>query len=130
MSSMMIILLIACGLAVVHNLAPTQIKTKALGLDWNMGPRDETPTTLPPVAGRLERARANFHENFVVFAALALMLEVTGHTGKLGVAAAALWLAARAIYLPLYAAGTPKVRTLVWAASLLGLVLMALDLIS
>lgn len=129
MSTMLIILLFACALAIVHNMAPSHAKTKAFGLDWNMGARDDNPGPVPAIAERYERARVNFHENFVIFVALALALEMTGNAGKLGVAAAALWLAARAIYLPLYAAGTPKIRTLVWSASMLGLLLMAVDLL-
>lgn len=129
MSTMLIVLLLACALAIVHNVAPSNVKTRKFGVEWNMGPRDENPGEVPPLAGRLERARVNYHENFVIFVALALALEITGRANGLGNAAAALWLASRVIYLPLYAAGTPKIRTLVWSVSLLGLVLMAGDLL-
>lgn len=128
MSTMLIILLLACALAIIHNLAPGHYKTAAFGSEWNMGPRDDAPGPVPAIAERNERARVNYHENFVIFVALALALEMTGNTSKLGVAAAALWLAARVIYLPLYAAGTPKIRTLIWSASMVGLMVMALDL--
>ncbi len=37
---------------------------------------------------------------------------------------AALWLGARIVYLPLYAAGVPVLRSLVWLASLLGIALL------
>jgi len=94
-----------------------------------MGPRDENPGEVPVVADRLERARVNFHENFVIFVALVLALEVTGRASGMGEAAAWLWIAMRVVYLPLYAAGTPKIRTLIWAGSALGLVLMAVDLV-
>ncbi len=127
MDPILLALLAGCVLALVHNLAPVQVKTKAFGTDWNMGPRDTDPGAVPPLAGRLERARVNFQENFVVFAALALALLATGHADKLGIAAAWLWIATRAIYLPLYASGTPKIRTLVWAVGILALVLMGAD---
>ena len=45
-------------------------------------------------------------------------------------AGAWLWLAARVIYVVLYATGIPVVRTLVWTASILGLVLMLIRLMS
>jgi uncharacterized MAPEG superfamily protein len=35
-----------------------------------------------------------------------------------------IYLIARAVYLPLYAKGTPKVRSLVWVASILGILLV------
>ncbi len=122
-------LIAACVLAIVHNLAPTHIRTKAFGRDWNMGARDTDPALEPPLAGRLERARVNYHENFVVFVALALLLIVTGRESVVGEAGAVTWLITRLIYLPLYAHGTPKVRTLVWTLSVLGLIAMAVDLI-
>ena len=34
-----------------------------------------------------------------------------------------LWLGARVVYLPLYGFGVPKVRTLVWMDSIIGLIL-------
>ncbi len=128
MSPMLIILVLACLLAVIHNLAPSHVKTKKFGTDWNMGPRDDTPGDVPALAGRLERARVNYHENFVIFVALALALVATGTADKLGIAGAALWLAMRVLYLPLYANGTPKIRTLIWMASMIGLMLMGADL--
>jgi len=35
-----------------------------------------------------------------------------------------IWLSARAVYLPLYAAGVPVVRTVVWTISAVGLVMV------
>ena len=121
-------LIAACVLAIVHNLAPTHVRTKKFGRDWNMGARDTDPAAEPHLAGRLERARVNYHENFVVFVALALLLIVTGRDSIIGEIGALVWLVLRLIYLPLYAKGTPKVRTLVWTVSLLGLIAMAIDL--
>ena len=44
--------------------------------------------------------------------------------GTLSVYGAGLYVAARALYVPLYAAGTPIVRTLVWTVSVIGLVMV------
>ena len=80
------------------------------------------------VAGRLDRALKNLLETYPAFIALALALVVTGKTGGMGAAGAWLWLVARVVYVFLYAAGVPVVRTIVWAASIVGLVLMLLHL--
>ena len=79
---------------------------------------------------RLLRALRNFLETYPAFIALALALVVTGKAGGLGATGAWLWLLARVLYVALYAAGIPLVRTLVWAASIVGLVLMLVRLIS
>ena len=42
---------------------------------------------------------------------------------------AATWFGARIVYLPLYLAGIPYIRSLVWAVSILGLALMLFRLL-
>jgi uncharacterized MAPEG superfamily protein len=59
-----------------------------------------------------------------VFAAAVLIAHVAGREGTLTLWGTGLYLAARVIYLPLYAAGIPFVRSLVWLASLLGIILL------
>jgi uncharacterized MAPEG superfamily protein len=85
------------------------------------GPRDD-PRPVGTVAGRLDRALKNFLETFPLFAAALLACVATGKVGgTLTVYGAGLYVAARAIYVPLYAAGTPVVRTLVWTAAMVGI---------
>ena len=95
-----------------------------------VGARDEKRLSRNLVAARLLRALRNFLETYPAFIALALALVVTGKAGGLGATGAWLWLLARVLYVALYAAGIPLVRTLVWAASIVGLVLMLVRLIS
>ena len=76
------------------------------------------------------RALKNLLETYPAFIALALALVVTGKTGGIGATGAWLWLLARVVYVVLYAAGIPVVRTLVWIASILGLVLMLIRLMA
>lgn len=118
------VLALACGLLLVHLFAAIRLKTQQYGTQWNMGARDEDLPPLNPVAGRLARAQANYQETFPVVAALLLALVVTGKTSDLTAAAAWVWLGARVIYLPLYWAGVPKVRTLVWGVALLALLVL------
>ena len=97
------------------------------GLKWNVGPRD-TPVELTGMAGRLQRAFANFRETFPFFAAAVLVAYLGGRLGTLTCCGAALYVGARAVYIFLYAFGVPVVRSLVWLASMvgLGLILAAL----
>lgn len=108
-------------LGFVHLFAATQVVTRERGLAWNMGPRDDTPPLRSAIAGRLDRAFANFKETFPFFAASVLALAVLGRHNGLTVWGAELYLAGRILYLPLYAMGVPVVRTLAWAAASLGI---------
>ncbi|AXJ94393.1 MULTISPECIES: MAPEG family protein [unclassified Sphingomonas] len=108
----------------VHVMVQGQTVTRERGLAWNAGPRDDADKPLGRMAGRAVRALANFQETYPAFVALALGLAVTGRTGGIGAIGAGLWFGARIVYLPLYLAGIPYLRSLVWAASMLGLALM------
>lgn len=93
-------------------------------LAWQMGPRDE-PRPLSPVAARLDRALRNFLETFPLFAVAVLACLAAGKAGtSLTIYGAGLYVAARALYVPVYAMGVPVVRTLVWAASIVGVVML------
>src|SRR5690606_32479976 len=108
----------------VHILAAGQAKTRQYGVAWNTGPRDADVPPPGPVAGRLIRAQGNFFETFPIAAApllLAGLLPLGSGTTALG---AALWLGARLLYLPLWVAGVPVVRSLVSSVSLLGMLLV------
>ena len=111
-----------------HVMLQGQTATRDRGLDWNAGPRDGDAKPLSPLAGRAARALANFQETYPAFIALALALAVTGRTGGLASTGAILWFAARIIYIPLYLFGIRYVRSLAWAASILGLLLMLIRL--
>jgi uncharacterized MAPEG superfamily protein len=82
------------------------------------------------LAGRLDRALMNLLETYPAFIALALALVVTGKAVGIGATGAWLWLTARVFYLVLYAAGIPVARTIAWFASILGLLLMLIRLMS
>ena len=95
-----------------------------LGVPYLVGARDEKRESKSLVARRLLRALHNMLETYPAFVALALGLVVTGKTGGMAATGAWLWLIARVVYVVLYAAGIPVARTLVWALSLVGLVMM------
>jgi uncharacterized MAPEG superfamily protein len=101
-----------------------------LGVKYLLGPRDENRVSSGIVAGRLLRALRNLLETYPAFIALALALAVTGKTGGWGAIGAVIWIVSRLVYVGLYAAGVPVLRTLAWFASIVGLVLMVVRLMS
>ncbi|MGE7469159.1 MAPEG family protein [Bosea sp. NPDC003192] len=113
----------------VHIGAQAIAATSELGSAWNAGPRDEDVRPQGVVAGRAERALRNYLETYPAFAVLAVALIASGRADGIGFIGGALWLAARIVYIPLYLAGVPYWRSLVWLAAVLGLVLMAARLL-
>jgi uncharacterized MAPEG superfamily protein len=113
-----------CVLAVVHIFVAVRFKTRQYGTKWNMGARDEDLPPPQPIVGRLARAQANFLETFPVMAAAILLVTAADLESRWTAIGALLWLGARALYLPLYAAGVPVVRTVVFLASIVGIALV------
>jgi len=89
-------------------------------MKWAAGPRDE-PMPISGVAARLERALRNFLETFPLFAAAVLAAAWAGKLGPLTLWGSALYVAARALYVPIYASGAYLVRSLVWFVAMAGL---------
>lgn len=98
------------------------------GMDWNVGPRDE-PRPLTGMAGRLQRALANYLETFPMFAAAVIVAYLAGRLGDLTFYGALAYVLARAVYVPLYAFGIPYARSAVWMISFLGIIAVLAALI-
>ena len=124
MTTELIALAWGCLLAVVHIWLPIRAKTQQYGLKWNMGPRDEAQPPASAMAGRLERAQANFFETFPIMIAAVAIVSIADAESRWTAIGALLWLGARAVYLPLYAFGVPVARSLAWTASVLGIALV------
>jgi len=118
------VLALGAVLLLVHVLLAGRYRTQQYGTAWNMGARDETLPPLNAIAGRLERARANFQETFPLAIVGLIGVVVAGKASDLTALAAWVWLAARIIYLPLYWAGVPRWRTLVWGIGTLALLMV------
>lgn len=114
----------SCVLALVHIFAAVRAKTAQYGTRWNVGARDESMPPLNPLAGRLARAQANFFETFPIMIAAVTIAVLRERTSEVTAAGAWIWLAARIVYLPLYAAGVPVVRTVSFLASLAGILMV------
>lgn len=100
-----------------------------LGPGYLFSSRDEGRVSKSIVAGRLLRALHNLLETYPAFIALAVALALTGKTGGIAATGAIIWLVARALYVLVYATGVPVVRTFIWFASIIGLVMMAIRLL-
>ncbi|GFZ94647.1 MAPEG family protein [Dyella caseinilytica] len=114
--------------SVVLGLVQLAIATTATlaqcGLGWMASPRDGTPVVLTGMTGRLDRANANFLATFVFFAALVLADHLLQRHTAMTVLGAQLYFWARLVYVPVYALGIPYLRTLIWTASIVGIVLL------
>ncbi|WP_422505533.1 MAPEG family protein [Stenotrophomonas sp. GZD-301] len=116
-------------LGIVHLFAASAATTRERGLAWNASARDGQTAPVRPLTGRLQRAQSNFMETFPFFAAAVLAVVLTQRQDGLTALAAQLYFWARVVYLPLYAAGVPYVRSLVWLASLAGILLLVWSLL-
>jgi len=114
-------------LALFQILLASTLRTQETGAKYNMSARDGEAPPPRPVTARLQRAQANLFETLPLFAAAVLIAHVSGSEGELTLWGCWMYLLARIVYVPLYAAGIPLVRSLVWLVSLagLGLVLFA-----
>ncbi len=117
----------AVVLGIVHAVATGQLGAAQLGLKYGMGPRDEKKT-LTGIPARVERAFANYMQTFPFFAAAVLIAHVAGRHSWLTTTGAELYFWARLVYVPLYAAGIPVVRTLAFLVATLGIVLILVAL--
>ena len=113
----------------VHIFIATRFKTAQYGREWNVSARDEALPAPNPVAGRLMRAQANFQETFPIAIVALFGVVIAGRTSQWTALGGWIWLGARAVYLPLYWAGVPVVRTIVWTIALIGLAMAILPLL-
>jgi uncharacterized MAPEG superfamily protein len=111
-------------LGVVHIVLASHSASLQRGYRWAASARDESVPPLTGIAGRLERALANFLETFPFFAALVLAVHITGSYGSLSKWGVLLYLGGRLVYLPLYAFDVYLVRSLVWNIATAGIFLL------
>jgi len=94
------------------------------GLLWNLGNRDAEARPLAGAAARAGRASWNFLESFPFFAAAVLAVLITNRSSATTALGSQLYFWGRLVYLPVYVIGIPYLRTLIWAVSFAGLVLV------
>lgn len=97
------------------------------GIPFAAGNRDE-PYELPAWAERSSRAHRNMLENFPVFLALVLVVELGGATNETTALGATLFLWGRVAHAILYIAGVAWVRTAAYFVSVAGLLMIASEI--
>jgi uncharacterized MAPEG superfamily protein len=124
------ILALGALLLFIHIFTATRFKTAQYGRKWNVGARDEALPPPSPVTGRTIRAQANFQETFPIAIVALLGVVLANRTSEWTALGGWIWLGARVVYLPLYAAGIPVIRTLVYTISLVGLAMVLWPLLA
>ncbi|MBU6298117.1 MAG: MAPEG family protein [Alphaproteobacteria bacterium] len=117
------ILFCAMALGLIQLVLAFLLTLPKVGVLYEVGPRDE-PKPLGTIGGRADRAFKNFLETFVFFAAAVLLNTVLGKHTAMSALGAQIYIWARLIYVPLYILGIPWLRTLVWIASFVGILMV------
>ncbi len=124
MSVELTMLAIASVLGLLQLLIAARTGNSQRGVRWNVGARDEAPPPVGKVAGRLERAFRNFMETFAFFAVAVILCALAARHNWATIWGAQTYVAARILYLPLYAFGVPVLRTLIWLLATVSILLM------
>ena len=128
MSSELTMLVWSVALTFVQMLVAAAGANFAVGLPTLAGNRDNVPA-ITGWAGRARRAHANMLESLVLFAPLVLVTEIANRNNYMTGLGVQLFFWARLVYAIVYIAGVPWVRTAVWAVSVIGLILIFLQLL-
>ncbi|HKY18817.1 MAG TPA: MAPEG family protein [Rhizomicrobium sp.] len=116
----------AVVLGLVQLVIAATLATKDQGLPYNLSARDLPPPPVTPLTARFQRAFGNFRETFVYFAVAVLVVTALAKNSPMSALGAQIYFWSRLLYVPLYAAGIAGARTAVWAASIIGLVMVLL----
>ncbi len=118
----------AVALCVVQMLIAVNTALPQVGLTGLAGNRDKMPA-LEGLAGRALRAHYNMLENLPLFVALVLAAAVGGRANAMTAMGAEIFFFARLVHAVIYLVGIPYLRTLIWLVSMIGLVMIFLQLL-
>ncbi|HXZ54302.1 MAG TPA: MAPEG family protein [Burkholderiales bacterium] len=118
----------ATALAIVQVLIAVGGAFMQVGLMKLVGNREDMPK-LVGWAGRAERAHLNILQSLVLFAVLVVVAVLTNRTNDMTLLGAQLFFWGRVAYALIYLAGIQWLRTLSWLVSIVGLVLIFLQLV-
>lgn len=124
MPTELLVLGLAAVLLVIHIQVAIRAKTSQYGVTWNTGARDEDVPPLGDVPARLERARDNYLETLPIAVIALFGVVLADKMSEVTAIASWVWLAGRAIYLPLYWIGVRYWRTVVWAIAMIALLVV------
>lgn len=121
-------LLLSTILTFVQVLVAAMGANQAVGLNTLAGNR-EGLGEIPGWAGRAKRAHLNMIENMVLFAALVLIAAAAGKANAMTAMGAMIFFWARLAYAVIYVAGIAWLRTLAWFVSVIGMAMIAWELV-
>ena len=124
----MLILLWTLALAFAQALIAVQGAMMQVGLPMLAGNRENMPV-ITGWAGRAARAHRNMLESLVLFVPLILIAVIARKTNNMTELGAQLFLWARLIYALVYLVGIPWLRTGIWGISVVGMLLIFLQLV-
>lgn len=125
---MVIWILAVLALYLVQINLPATFRVLQDGVLSYVGSRDNE-TTLSAYGQRAERAQRNLEESLFVFLSLGLLLVALDKQTEQAVLGAEVFFFARVLYVPLYVAAVPWIRSLVWVVGLGGLIAMVMPLV-
>lgn len=121
-------LLLSTILCFVQMLVAATGANQAVGLPTLAGNREGLPE-LKGWAGRAKRAHLNMIENLVLFAALVLIAVAAGKANAMTAMGAMIFFWARLAYAVIYVAGIAWLRTAAWFVAVIGMALIAIELL-
>ncbi|MDU8911864.1 MAPEG family protein [Aestuariicoccus sp. MJ-SS9] len=101
------------------------VAQRQVGTAYALSPRD-TPVQLTSLAGRAQRAMNNHFEGLILFSIACLVVTFSDRGDATTAACAALYLAARVLYVPAYLFGWAPWRSLIWSVGFLATTAMLL----
>ena len=121
-------LLFSTLLCFVQVLIAATGANQAVGLPTLAGNREGLPD-LTGWAGRAKRAHLNMVENMVVFTVLVLVAAAAGKANAMTAMGAMVFFWGRLAYAVIYIAGIAWLRTAAWFVSVIGMALIAIELL-
>lgn len=121
-------LLLSTILCFVQVLVAATGANQAVGLNTLAGNREGLPE-LTGWAGRAKRAHLNMVENLVLFAALVLVAAAAGKANATTAMGAMIFFWARVAYAVIYLAGIAWLRTAAWFVAVIGMAMIAYELL-
>jgi uncharacterized MAPEG superfamily protein len=106
--------------SLVLNHTPAIGRIKALGVDWGLSNREETPAVAPWI-GRADRAQRNHHDNLPMLAIVILIAHVTGKHDDGTAIASIIIVVARIAHSLIYIAGITTLRPLCYLGSIVAM---------
>ncbi len=125
----LLVLAASALLVTLQIVIAAQLGNRQYGLRWAASPRDAAVEPPGVLLGRARRALVNTLETWPLFAVAVLAVGLAHRFDLWSLIGAHLYIWARVVYLALYLAGVPLLRSLVWNVGLAGILLVLAQLL-